>query len=134
VVGGPLQPRPSGHQFIDTPESSAQPVIYVYHVPRQMRMHSVDDDTLDTLASGYNATSLALLGITIGVFVTAVATLLTADFASPYTFAGFVAAAIVSLLLTIYFGLCARTESNQAKKRVQRIRGGGVIRSDAEAA
>ncbi len=56
-------------------------------------------------ASAQATLFLALLGIAVGVLVTSLASLTTAEIKNPYTWGGFIAALIVSAFATICFGI-----------------------------
>lgn len=62
-----------------------------------------------------------LLGISLGIFGTAAASLATGEIMNAYTLAGFVAALIVSLLTTICFGVLAWLARSRHKEQIKTI-------------
>jgi hypothetical protein len=111
------------------PESIPFPVPAVHGVEiishgRKIHMYSVTDTELNSLQdSGLSATiDVALFTLSVGVFSTSIVTISTVDISDAKVFASYIAAAIVTALSTIYFGLRSRAAWRNAKNKLREIK------------
>ena len=103
------------------PETPAKPVKISYP-QRSTAVYQVFEYELDSLTSLGNSLDLTLAGIFFGAALTLGVTLGTASFTSPYTHASFVAAFLVSIGFTLFFGIRAGIEVNRSRKYIKRIK------------
>jgi hypothetical protein len=94
---------------------------------REVKMISVTEGELDTVASLSNSVDLAFLGMSGGAFLTLLVTVFTVAFSAPFTFAGFIAATIVSGAGTLFFGFRARVAYIDAKRKLGDIKRGETL-------
>jgi len=102
------------------PDNPSTP-LSVNIMPRTMLAYIVNEQELDMFASSYSSNALALFGVTIGVFVSCLLTLVTASL-NAYVFAAFFGVAFASALLAAFFGLKAFKERRSAMQKVHDIR------------
>jgi hypothetical protein len=91
---------------------------------REVTMHTVTENELDTVASLSNSIDLGFFMGSGGVFVTVGVTLLTVPMATPFAFAGFIAATIVSGAGALLFGIRARISYREAQAKLREIKRG----------
>jgi hypothetical protein len=94
---------------------------------REVTMHTVTENELDTVASLSNSVDLAFTGICGGGFLTLAVTLATVTLTSPITSAGFVSATIISGLGTLFFGIKARISYKEAQEKLKDIKKGSPM-------
>jgi len=87
-------------------------------------MYSVTDNELDSLQdSGLSATvDVALFTLSCGILATLLVTLSTVEISEARIFASYIAAAIVSALATIFFGLRSKVAWRNAKAKLREIK------------
>lgn len=89
-----------------------------------IRLYTVSEELL-TLYSGLNRTasiSLTFLSMSVGALVTLVTTLLTTEIKIPTAYAVYFALAVLSAVLTLFFGLTFWHYNSQAEEALKRIR------------
>lgn len=92
---------------------------------RKIHMHTLTDPELNSLQeSGLSATvDLALFALSVGILVSAVITLSTVDISNPKIYATYVAASIVTGLLSLWFGIRAFIGIKNARTKLKEIKG-----------
>ena len=119
------QPRPQPKESMDIQLVSSQTFAMgvVLH-SRTIDVYWMTDTELDGVESGPNrlAVYLALLGISVGAFITIAVTLATVEIKSAYAFAAFIAVLAVSGLLSVGLGLLTRIEWESMKAQIAKIR------------
>jgi len=105
------------------PSQGTPPNVTVIQNPRSITMHNVADHELDVIMGSSGGVHLTFFGICFGALLTSAATLLTVTITGDRVFAGFVAAALVSLILSFYFGIKAISDYRSASKKVESIKG-----------
>ena len=101
-----------------------EPLVTYDVKPRRVGMNLVSTQELEDLGSAplEGSLYLALFGIAAGGLLTSGAALAVGGITNPYTFAGFVAAAIVSGLGTLCFGVLSYISMRRARERILFIR------------
>lgn len=90
------------------------------YMSREFVFLPVEQNELNTLATGYNSIHFGLFGICFGSLLTLAITAGTVSL-SQYAKNGFLSASIVFLLASIYFGAMARKDYRDSKDLLARI-------------
>lgn len=98
----------------------------VYSVPRQLNIFTVTEDELETLytAGNYKTLDVGLFSLCFGVVVAVGLTLATVDIPSNRTNAVFWAVLIVSLVISIFFGVRSIIAWRSAARRLADVKKG----------
>jgi len=96
--------------------------VSVSYARREVRMHSVTDSELDSIASLGNSVEMTLFGICAGALITLLVTVLTVKIQSPLEFSAFISATIVSFLSTLFFGVRSRSSYKAAQRKLAEIK------------
>jgi len=123
-MADPIIERP---QIGDGNTQYSNPVTISY-ARREVTLHSVTENELDTVASLSNSVDLAFTGICGGAFVTLAVTLATVTLASPIAAAGFISGTIISGIGTLFFGIKARISYKEAEQKLKDIKRGFLSR------
>lgn len=111
----------------DSPEITSASVtgvtLTVSVANRKLQGYTVSEHELDQLKACGASNNLALFGISVGVLVTATATLATVTIDDAKVFGAFMGVAVFFIVLTIAFGTGAWRDRGEAERMVKRIRG-----------
>jgi hypothetical protein len=113
-------PAKSGVDFI---APSATPSLTIDYAPRRLRMVTLSETELETIASPSASIHFGFFGVAFGAVVSLLITVSTVDIASPKMFAAFIAGTVLSGLATLYFGVRAILDYSANDKRVKRLTG-----------
>jgi hypothetical protein len=105
------------------PQTSYNPLT-IHYARRTIKMVTISEAELDSVAAGGSSVNLGLLGISCGTFLTCVTTLATVDLTVPRIYASFVALAWVSGLASLFFAIQAGRELYAVRQRVKSIKSG----------
>jgi hypothetical protein len=88
-----------------SPKRRPQSSLTVNPIQRRLNVYTVTEDELETLytSGNYRALDISLFGVAFGAALSLGATLVTVDITAPVTFAGFLAAMILSVVGSIFF-------------------------------
>jgi hypothetical protein len=101
-------------------ETSQAPVTISF-VPRVLEMYSITEPELDAVSSPFNSVNLAFFGLSFGAALAVLVTLFTVDIDGK-PFGAFVAAAIVSVMAVLYFGIQAARDHYRSAQMTDRIK------------
>ena len=103
--------------------SKGEPLLTPYVNPRRIGMKIVSNQELLDIGSVSTETALyfTLLGISSGGLIASVATLTTVTIVSPFVWAGWIAALIISAIGCLAFGLLSCFSWKKGKKRISLI-------------
>ena len=96
----------------------------VQYAPRSVTMHPVSSTELDIVASLGNSVHLTFFGLCAGAAIAFGVVLTTANVTNPITHAEYVAALIVSGVLSLYFGIRGAIDYKAAKRKLKDIKYG----------
>jgi hypothetical protein len=113
MVGEPQANQPS--------ISSTQPLTVEY-VPGILRMHTISEDRLDMLVSGYTSLHLTFFGITFGGAVS-FGIVLFNGVTDPFHKMAYQLFLFGSLIMSAFFGVRGWGEVRQAQKKLKEIKG-----------
>ena len=94
----------------------------VQYARRTLRMLTLTEIELDTVASIGNSVHLAFLGISAGAFIAFGITMLTLPIADPKLFATFAALTALAGILTAYFGVRALIDYRASRAKLSEIK------------
>lgn len=119
----------SDHNLIHTEDGpvaiSPVPVpLTVQYASRSVTMHAVTGTELDTVASLSNSVHLTLFGLCAGGSIAIAIVLTTVNVADPSTHAAYVGALIVSVVMSLYFGIRGGIDHRAAKKKLKELKSG----------
>lgn len=114
----PQQPEAQSAQWVEPGEGG----VTTETLPRHMRFVRVSTDELDDLKSSNSTLELAFFSLSVGCLVTTSATLKTVTISDPAAHAAFVAAALVFLVGTLYFGIAAFRGEVRWRRKINSIK------------
>jgi len=114
-----MQPEPEIEGLVRV-EKGREPLLTPYVNPRRIGMKIVSNQELLDIGSVSIETALyfTLLGVSCGGLIGSLAALTTSNITSPFVWAGWIAALIVSFLGTVGFGFLSYFSWQKGKKRV----------------
>jgi hypothetical protein len=121
----PTTPVVTPHQAAVFTDSTSGPLT-VHYTRRTLKMHTISEVELDTVAALGNSIHLALLGIGAGTFITCVITLLTVSISDPRTAAIFVGLTWISGVASLYFGARSASDYLAARRKLKEIKEGKI--------
>lgn len=95
--------------------------LLLYFVPKTLRMHTVDEESLVSLAEGHSPIALAMFSLTVGICVALGITVATVNLTDPYAYAAFVLGTAGMFVLSIFFGVLAIRERRASQRRLKAI-------------
>jgi hypothetical protein len=91
-------------------------------IKRELCMHLMSEEDIEGLANSGDGLHLAFLGMSVGCFITLLATVFTVQFSNPWTHATFFVGSWVSAFITLFFVFKVARDRVELNKKLKKFK------------